>query len=70
MATSLAQRKPAKLELLTRYSDIVVVIALVAVIGMMVIPMPTWALDMFLVLNIVGAVAILLVTLWWAGRRK
>ena len=64
MAVGLAQKKPAKLEYVAKHSDLFVAIAAVAVMGMMVIPMPSWALDLLLTINILGAVAILLTTVY------
>ncbi|NPV53677.1 MAG: flagellar biosynthesis protein FlhA [Firmicutes bacterium] len=49
---------------LAKYSDILVAVAIVAILVMMIIPMPTMVLDVLLTLNITGALVILLVTLY------
>ncbi|MDO8586201.1 MAG: flagellar biosynthesis protein FlhA [Armatimonadota bacterium] len=62
MAVSLAGPKPERLGRLLKYSDLLVGVAAVVVVGMMVMPMPNWLLDMLLTLNITAALTILLVT--------
>jgi len=66
LATNIAQAQagPAKLRLIARYSDLFVALAAVVVIGMMIVPMPEWLLDIFLTLNITASVAVLLVTVY------
>lgn len=49
---------------LTKYSDVVLAVMVVMVIGMIVIPLPTWLLDILLTINISGGVLILLVALY------
>lgn len=46
------------------YTDIAVSVAVVAVIGMLIIPLPTWLLDLFLTLNITFSLTVLLVTMY------
>ncbi|HHY93327.1 MAG TPA: EscV/YscV/HrcV family type III secretion system export apparatus protein, partial [Firmicutes bacterium] len=45
------------------YGDLGITLAVVAVVGMLIIPLPTWLLDLFLTLNITLALTILLVTM-------
>ena len=49
---------------LTRYSDIGLASLVIGIIGMMIIPMPTFLLDMLLTLNITLAVTLLMVSLY------
>jgi len=62
LAVSLAQKQPGKLAMLAKYSDLCVGASAVVVIGMLVMPMPTWLLDMLLTFNVTAALTILLVT--------
>lgn len=63
MATNLAsQPKTAKLASITKHSDMLVALASVIIIGMMLLPMPQWLLDVLLTLNITGSLTVLLVT--------
>lgn len=48
--------------MLAKYSDLCVGASAVVVIGMLVMPMPTWLLDMLLTFNVTAALTILLVT--------
>jgi len=52
------------LALFSRYSDILVAVAAVVIVGMMILPMPHWMLDLFLCANIGIAFSILLVTMY------
>jgi len=49
---------------LARYSDIMVAGAAVVIVGMMILPMPHWLLDLLLCGNIALALSILLVTMY------
>src|ERR671918_1785996 len=49
---------------LTKYSDIVLGFAVVAIVGMMIVPLPTHLLDILLTLNISLSVVILLTSLY------
>jgi type III secretion protein V len=51
-------------EILTRYSDILLALLVVGIVGMMIIPLPTLLLDILLTLNITIAVTILLVSIY------
>ncbi len=51
---------------LTRYSDIFVAFAAVVIVGMMILPMPHWLLDVSLCANIALALSVLLVTMYTA----
>jgi type III secretion protein V len=55
---------------LTRYSDIVLAALVVSIIGMMIVPLPTFALDMLLTLNITLAVTLLMVSLYIPSALK
>ncbi|HHU69143.1 MAG TPA: flagellar biosynthesis protein FlhA [Thermoanaerobacterales bacterium] len=47
-----------------KYGDIIVVFAVIAIVVMMVIPMPTFLLDIFLTFNITLSLIVLLVTMY------
>ena len=53
-----------KLRTIARYSDLGVAAAAVIVIGMMIVPLPDWLLDVLLTLNLTVALTILLVTVY------
>lgn len=50
-------------DLIGKYSDVMVAILIVSVLGMIMIPMPTWLLDILLVINISLGVIVLLVAM-------
>lgn len=52
------------LEVLTRFSDLILVACIAAMIGMMIVPLPTWLLDILLTVNITIAVTILMVSIY------
>ncbi|NMO21613.1 type III secretion system export apparatus subunit SctV [Pyxidicoccus fallax] len=52
---------------LTKYSDIVLAVVVVAIVGMMIVPLPTLLLDILLTLNISISVVLLLVSLYIPG---
>src|SRR5512133_1103006 len=52
---------------LAKYSDIVLAIVVVSIVGMMIVPLPTPLLDVLLTLNISIAVMLLLVSLYVPG---
>lgn len=64
MAGSTAGAGIAKIQGLTKYSDVIVALAAVVVVGMMIVPMPSWLLDMFLTLNVTVALTMFLVTVY------
>ncbi|MFN0171783.1 MAG: type III secretion system export apparatus subunit SctV [Bryobacteraceae bacterium] len=51
---------------LTRFSDLVIVAAVGLIIGMMIVPLPTQLLDIFLTINITAAITILMVSIYIA----
>ncbi|MFH0799275.1 MAG: type III secretion system export apparatus subunit SctV [Pseudomonadota bacterium] len=51
-------------DIIGKYSDIVLAVIIIAVIGMIVIPLPTWLLDILLTIQITMAVIIILVALY------
>ncbi len=55
---------------LKRYSDVLLAALVVGIIGMMIVPLPTWLLDMLLTLNITLAVTLLLVSLYIPSALK
>ena len=50
--------------LITQYSDLVLVVAVAAMVGMMIVPLPTWLLDLLLTVNITAAVTVLMVSIY------
>ena len=56
--------------LLTRYSDIALALLVVLSVGMMIVPLPTVALDLLISLNIAAAVTLLLVTIYVGDALK
>lgn len=57
-------------ELISKYSDLVLAGLVVAVLGMIIIPLPTWLLDILLTINITLGVLILLVALYISDALK
>ena len=51
-------------DIITKYSDIMLAALVMAVIGMIIIPMPTWLIDILLTVQITIAIIILLVSLY------
>ncbi|HPM41515.1 MAG TPA: FHIPEP family type III secretion protein, partial [bacterium] len=51
-------------EIITKYSDIALAVLVIAVVAMIVIPLPTWLLDILLTVQITMAVIIILVALY------
>ncbi len=51
-------------EVITKYSDIVLAAFVIAVIGMIIIPLPLWLLDILLTIQITAGIVILLVALY------
>ena len=49
---------------INRYSDIVLAVIVIAIVGMMIVPLPTHLLDVLLTLNISLSVIILLISLY------
>jgi type III secretion protein V len=56
--------------MLTKYGDIVLALVVVLIIGMMIIPLPTFVLDILLTLNITIAVTLLLVSMYIPDATK
>jgi type III secretion protein V len=52
------------LNVLTAASDLILVSCIAAMIGMMIVPLPTWLLDILLTVNITIAVTILMVSIY------
>jgi type III secretion protein V len=51
-------------DVITQYSDLVLVVAVAAMVGMMIVPLPTWMLDLLLTVNITAAVTVLMVSIY------
>lgn len=51
-------------EIMNKYSDLMLAAAVVSMIGMMIIPLPTMLLDMLLTVNVATAVTLLMVSLY------
>ena len=49
--------------LFARYSDIALAVLVAVIVGMMIVPLPTFVLDMFVTLNIAAAVSLLLIAI-------
>ncbi|HCU25503.1 MAG TPA: EscV/YscV/HrcV family type III secretion system export apparatus protein, partial [Deltaproteobacteria bacterium] len=57
-------------QLIAKYSDILLAFLVVAVIGMIIIPLPTWLIDILLTINITIGILILLVSLYISDALK
>ena len=60
----MTRTKPTALLRLARYTDLLVAGALVVIIGMMIVPIPEWMLDVLLTLNVSIALTVLLVAMY------
>src|SRR3989338_5052238 len=56
--------------LIMKYSDLFVAVLVVLVVGMMIVPLPTWLLDILLTIQITIAVIILLSALYISDALK
>jgi type III secretion protein V len=56
--------------ILTRYSDLILVACIGAMVGMMIVPLPTWLLDTLLTINITIAVTVLMVSIYISSGTK
>ena len=52
------------IRLLTNNSDVLLSIAMIVILALMIIPLPTWMLDLLLTVNISAAVVILMIALY------
>ncbi len=57
-------------ELIAKYSDLVLAMIVIAVLGMIIVPLPTWMLDVLLTVDLAIAVVILLVALYISDALK
>ena len=64
MSTNAVQIKGIKIPMIARYSDLATAVAAVVIMGMMVMPLPEWMLDILLPLNVAMSLTILLVTVY------
>ncbi len=62
--TAVETRPVPFMHTLARYSDLLPVLAVVLVLGMLVVPIPWWALDVLLTVNLAFAILVLLVTMY------
>ena len=49
---------------LTRFSDLILVVCITLIVGLMIVPLPTFMLDIFLTINITIAITILMVSVY------
>src|SRR5262249_49170607 len=63
-------RKGNLTAVLIRYSDLALVVCIALIVGMMIVPLPTWLLDVFLTFNITAAVTILMVSIYISGATQ
>ena len=52
---------------LTRFADLILVAMVGVMVGLMIVPLPTFLLDIFLTVNITGAITILMVSIYISG---
>lgn len=64
MSPNAIQGKTLRLPMVAKYSDIGTAVAAVVIMGMMIMPLPEWALDVLLPLNVAVSLTILLVTVY------
>src|SRR5438093_9359564 len=57
-------------QILTQFSDLILVACVGAMVGMMIIPLPTWLLDILLTVNITIAVTLLMVSIYISGATQ
>lgn len=57
-------------ELIAKYSDLVLAMIVIAVLGMIIVPLPTWMLDILLTVDLAVAIIILLVALYISDALK
>ena len=50
--------------LFARYSDILLAVVVAVIVGMMIVPLPPFVLDLFVTLNIAAAVTLLLIAIY------
>ena len=55
---------------LARFSDLILVVCVGAMVGMMIVPLPTWLLDLLLSVNITIAVTVLMVSIYISSGAK
>ncbi len=70
MLPALAKLAPPALQRKLNGPDLVLAILVMAVVGLMIIPLPTWLLDLLLTANLASSVAILLVSLYVSDALK
>ena len=52
---------------LARYTDVVLVAGIVAIVALMIVPLPTWMIDVLVAVNITGGLLLLLVAIYVAN---
>ena len=63
-ASTAARTQMSGLGRLTQYSDMLMALAVVTVVGMLIIPLPDWMLDVLITINISSALVVLLVSMY------
>src|SRR5258705_13212759 len=53
-----------------RYSDLVLVAGVVAIVAMMILPLPAWLIDMLVALNIASGLMLLLLGIYIGSPRE
>ncbi len=56
--------------LIAKYSDLILAAMVIAVLGMIIVPLPTWLLDILISINLAAGVVILLASLYIADALK
>jgi flagellar biosynthesis protein FlhA len=64
MADLMVQSQPFNSQMLKKNSDVIMALALIGVLALMVVPLPSFMLDAFLALNVTVSLAILLICLY------
>ncbi len=65
MAATTTAAKPVKNNLnFTRFSDVALAVAIIVIVGLLIVPIPAWLLDAFLIVDLSASVVIPLVTLY------
>jgi flagellar biosynthesis protein FlhA len=64
VATAQLNSNPSILGKLSRYSDLMLAAAVCAIVGMMIVPLPEWLLDMLIITNLALGLVMLMVALY------
>ncbi len=58
---------PTPESLFARYSDLLLVMGIVSIVAMMILPLPAWAIDLLVAVNIASGLVLLLIGVYIAG---